>query len=174
MVRPNTSNVTSLSLRSFVIVFGAIAACFLRSALLIFLSTNNFHNLLYDTAIICPPSCIKNLQNSIKYYTTTVLYLQETFAQPCEVSNMQFCSHFSLFYSCITAFPHTPSSFPTYISNILSHIPYPTTPTTTRNFQHTFSIYVGISNIKLIFPTHFSNILFTNEEEVLSYHRYTG
>ena len=31
--------------------------------------------------------------------------------------------------------------------------------TTTRKFQHTFSIYVGISNIKHIFPTHFSNIL---------------
>lgn len=44
-------------------------------------------------------------------------------------------------------------------------------------FQHTVPIplshpsryYVGNSNIKPIFPTHFSNILFTKEKEVLSH-----
>ena len=69
----------------------------------------------------------------------------------------------------VSAFSNTPPAFPTYLSNILSQTPYPTDSTTTRKFQHTFSIYVGISNIKHIFPTHFSNILFTNEEEVLSH-----
>ena len=32
--------------------------------------------------------------------------------------------------------------------------------TTTWKFPHIYTIYVGISNIKHIFPTHFSNILF--------------
>ena len=68
-----------------------------------------------------------------------------------------------------------PGIFPQTIH--ISHIPfqhtfpssYLTVSTTTRKFQHTFSIYVGNSNTKHIFPTHFSNILFTNEEGVPSH-----
>ena len=63
-------------------------------------------------------------------------------------------------YSSVFSFSNRPPSFPTCISNILSHKPYPTVSTTTWKFQHTFPIYVGISNIKHIFPTQFSNILF--------------
>ncbi len=69
----------------------------------------------------------------------------------------------------LSSFPNTPPTFPTYFSNTLSQTPYPTVSTTTRKFQHTFSIYVGISNIKHIFPTYFSNILFTNDKGVLSH-----
>ena len=46
---------TSSSRRSFVIVLGAISAFLRKSDLLISLSTNNFHNRLYDTAIIVSP-----------------------------------------------------------------------------------------------------------------------
>ena len=46
---------TSSSRRSFVIVLGAISAFLRKSDLLIFLSTNNFHNRLYDTAMIISP-----------------------------------------------------------------------------------------------------------------------
>lgn len=57
------------------------------------------------------------------------------------------------------AFSNTPPEFPTYFSNILSQTPYPTASTTTRKFQHTFSIYVGISNTNTFFqhtfPTYF-------------------
>ena len=55
------------------------------------------------------------------------------------------------------------------LSNILSQIPYLPFSTTIRKFQHIFSIYVGNYKIKPIFPTYFSNILFTNEEGVLSH-----
>lgn len=55
-------------------------------------------------------------------------------------------------------FPHT---FPIFHIHFRHTSPRTLSPnsTTTRKFQHTFSIYVGISNIKHIFPTHFSNIL---------------
>lgn len=43
---PSIASDTSSSRRSLVIVLGAIPAAFRKSALLIFLSTNNFHNLL--------------------------------------------------------------------------------------------------------------------------------
>jgi hypothetical protein len=46
---------TSSSRRNFVIVLGAISAFLRKSDLLISLSTNNFHNRLYDTAIIISP-----------------------------------------------------------------------------------------------------------------------
>ena len=42
---------TSSSLRSFVIVLGATPEAFLKSALLIFLSTSNFHKRLYEKLI---------------------------------------------------------------------------------------------------------------------------
>lgn len=47
----NTPMDTSSSLRSFVIVFGAIPAARRRSALLIFLSIRSFQSLLYEMAI---------------------------------------------------------------------------------------------------------------------------
>lgn len=52
---------TSSSRRSFVIVFGAISAFFRKSDLLISLSTNNFHNFLYDTAILISPTRYRTL-----------------------------------------------------------------------------------------------------------------
>ena len=47
----STASVTSSSRRSRVMVFGAMPAALRRSALLIFLSTSSFQNLLYEIAI---------------------------------------------------------------------------------------------------------------------------
>ena len=80
-----------------------------------FILSNNFHNLLYDTAIMCPPSRIKNSKIPTNHYATIALYPQDTFAQPCEViandfwhrfgtTNSIFHYSFHLFYVAKRAF----------------------------------------------------------------------
>lgn len=63
--------------RSFVIVLGAIPEAFLKFALLIFLSINNFHKRSYDTAMIASWHLFNALYAVHNKYIITSYFSQE-------------------------------------------------------------------------------------------------